>query len=218
MKMIISVVPIFLYLNFLISTQGFSQEDIMSHVLDRLEKEINTIKTASFDFEQKIFIKSTLEEKLVKGSIKFKSPDKLYAEYILPYPQIIVCNGKKIWFYLPEYNQVSMQSAGRLEELMGPDLGVFFWATGIRDREDYKKELLEEKNEDFRIKLIPETEDGVEVILVVSKKYWLPVEIEVSDNFTVVSTHLANIEKNPKVTNEIFEFRMPSEAQIFESP
>jgi outer membrane lipoprotein-sorting protein len=203
---------------FLISTQVFSQQDLISDIVNRLEKERKEIKTGSFDFQQKIVIKPSLEERLIKGSIKFKSPDKLYAEYIQPYRQIIVCDGKKVWFYLPEYNQVSIQSVDRLEELMGLDLGLFFWASGITDWENYRQEVVEEESENYKIKLTPKRGDGAEIIMVVSKKYWLPVEIEVSDSCTVVSTYLDNIVKNPEVSNEIFEFKIPSEAQVFESP
>jgi len=209
---------VFLSLTFLISTQSFSQKDTISYILKKLERERKKIKTGSFDFQQKILIKATLEEKLITGSIKFKVPDKLYAEYIQPYSQIIVCNGKKVWFYLPDYNQVSVQSVGRLEELMGVNLGLFFWASRIGELENYRKEVVEEKGESCKIKLVPETGNGVEIILIVSKQGWLPVETEVSDSYTVVSTRLKNIVKNPEINNEIFEFKIPLEAQVFESP
>lgn len=208
---------VFLSLTFLISTQGFSQKETISYILKKLERERKKIETGSFDFQQKILIKATLEEKLITGSIKFKAPDKLYAEYIQPYPQIIVSNGKKVWFYLPEYNQVSIQSVGRLEELMGLNLGLFFWASRIGELENYRKEVVEE-GENYKIKLVPETGNGVEIILTISKQDWLPVETEVSNSYTVVSTRLENIIKNPEVNNEIFEFKIPAEAQVFESP
>ena len=208
---------VFLSLTFLISSEGFSQKETISYILKKLERERKKIETGSFDFQQKILIKATLEEKLITGSIKFKVPDKLYAEYIQPYSQIIVCNGKKVWFYLPDYNQVSIQSVGRLEELMGVNLGLFFWASRIGELENYRKEVVEE-GENYKIKLVPETGNGVEIILTISKQDWLPVETEVSDSYTVVSTRLENIVKNPEVNNEIFEFKIPLEAQVFESP
>lgn len=208
---------VFLSLTFLISTQGFSQKETISYILKKLERERKKIETGSFDFQQKILIKATLEEKLITGSIKFKVPNKLYAEYIQPYSQIIVSNGKKVWFYLPDYNQVSIQSVGRLEELMGLNLGLFFWASRIGELENYRKEVVEE-GENYKIKLVPETGNGVEIILTISKQDWLPVETEVSDSYTVVSTRLENIIKNPEVNNEIFEFKIPVEAQVFESP
>lgn len=208
---------VFLSLTFLISTQGFSQKETISYILKKLERERKKIETGSFDFRQKILIRATLEEKLITGSIKFKVPNKLYAEYIQPYSQIIVSNGKKVWFYLPDYNQVSIQSVGRLEELMGLNLGLFFWASRIGELENYRKEVVEE-GENYKIKLVPETGNGVEIILTISKQDWLPVETEVSDSYTVVSTRLENIIKNPEVNNEIFEFKIPLEAQVFESP
>ncbi|MFB0527337.1 MAG: outer membrane lipoprotein carrier protein LolA [bacterium] len=210
--------PIFLSLTFLISTQGFSQKETISDILEKLERERKKIETGSFDFQQKILIKATLEEEIITGSIKFKVPDKLYAEYIQPYSQIIVCNGKKVWFYLPDYNQVSVQSVGRLEELMGVNLGLFFWASRIGEMENYEKEVVEEDDESCKIKLVPEIGNGVEIILIVSKQDWVPVETEVRDSYTVVSTRLENIVKNPEVDNEIFEFTIPLEAQVFESP
>ena len=208
---------VFLSLTFLISSEGFSQKETISYILKKLERERKKIETGSFDFRQKILIRATLEEKLITGSIKFKVPDKLYAEYIQPYSQIIVSNGKKVWFYLPDYNQVSIQSVGRLEELMGLNLGLFFWASRIGELENYRKEVVEE-GENYKIKLVPETGNGVEIILTISKQDWLPVETEVSDSYTVVFTRLENIIKNPEVNNEIFEFKIPLEAQVFESP
>lgn len=207
---------VFLSLNFLISSEGFSQKETISYILKKLERERKKIETGSFDFRQKILIRATLEEKLITGSIKFKVPDKLYAEYIRPYSQIIVSNGKEVWFYLPDYNQVSIQPVGRLEELMGLNLGLFFWASRIGELENYRKEVVEE-GENYKIKLVPETGNGVEIILTISKQDWLPVETEVSDSYTVVSTRLENIIKNPEVNNEIFEFKIPLEAQVFES-
>lgn len=209
---------IFFSLTFIICAHAFSQKDTISSILDKLEKERKSIQTGSFDFEQKILIRSTLEEKLTTGSVKFKAPDKLYAEYVQPYPQIIVCNGKKVWFYLPEYNQVSVQSVGRLEDLMGINLGLFFWAGRIGDSENYTSEVVEGEGENYKIRFVPKNENGVEIILVVSKKHWVPVETEVSDSFTVVSTYLENVVKNPEVDSEIFEFKIPSGAQVFESP
>jgi len=209
---------VFLSLFFVISVQGFSQKETISHILKKLERERRNIETGSFDFQQKILIKATGEEKLTTGSIKFKIPDKLYAEYIQPYSQMIVCNGKKVWFYLPDYNQVSVQPVGRLEELMGVNLGLFFWASRIEEWENYRKEVVEEKSESYKIKLIPEMGNGVEILFTVSKQDWVPVETEVSDGYTVVFTRLENIVKNPEVDSEIFEFKIPPEAQVFESP
>jgi len=215
---ITKISSIFLSLTFIICAHGFSQKETVSSILNKLEKERKSIQTGSFDFEQKVLIKATLEEELITGSVKFKVPDKLYAQYVQPYPQIIVCNGKKVWFYLPEYDQVSIQSVGRLEELMGLNLGLFFWASEIGDLEGYTREVVEGKGENYKIKFVPKNENGTEITLVVSKKYWLPVGTEVSDSFTVVSTFLKNVVKNPEVNNDIFEFEIPSEAQVFESP
>ncbi len=209
---------LFLSLTFLFSLRGFSQKETISHILDKLERERKKIETGSFDFQQKILIRATLEEKLITGSIKFRVPDKLYAKYIKPYSQVIVCNGKKVWFYLPDYNQVSVQSVGKLEELMGVNLGLFFWAGRMGESDNYAGEVVEEERENYKIRLVPEAGDGVEIVLVVSKRDWVPVETEVSNSYTVVSTRLENIVKNPEVDNEIFQFEIPPEAQVFEAP
>jgi len=218
MRLTIKVIPFSLSLTFLIFLSGFSQEDTISHILNRLGEETRKLETGSFNFEQKILIKSTLEEKLVTGSIKFRAPDKLYAEYVQPYRQVIICNGKKVWFYLPEYNQVSIESVDRLEDLMGLNLSLFFWANRIEELEDYEKELVEGTEEYYKIRLVPKKENGQEIVLVVSKKFWLPIETEVSDSYTLVSTSLGDVVKNPELDNEIFEFEVPAEAQVFESP
>jgi len=209
---------IFLLVTFAISMQGSSEDERLSYILNRLKSEGKKIETGSFDFKQKILVKSTSEEKLVRGSIRFKAPDKLYAEYVEPYPQIIVCNGEKVWFYLPDYNQVSIESSEKLQELMGINLDFFLWIMEIEDLENCEKEILEETDGECKIRLVHESRNEGEIILTISKEYWVPVEIESNDSYTVVSTHITNIVKNDRVKDEFFEFEIPQEAQVFESP
>ena len=90
------------------------------------------------DFTQTAFNKSLNQTIPASGTVYLKKGGKLRWEYAEPTPQQIVSDGKTIWIYTPQLNQVNMGKAP--EALSGP-AGSFLSGLG-KLREHFTVRLL----------------------------------------------------------------------------
>src|SRR3989337_2483186 len=70
------------------------------------------------DFTQQAFNKSLGQTIKAEGTVYLKRPGKMRWEYRAPSPQQIVSDGRSLWVYTPELNQVNVGEAPRA--LAGP--------------------------------------------------------------------------------------------------
>jgi len=73
-------------------------------------------KTQSIDakFQQKLLDANGILLQQSAGAFKLKRPGKFSWDYVLPYPQKIISNGKKIWIYDEELEQVSVKKYNQM--------------------------------------------------------------------------------------------------------
>jgi len=74
-----------------------------------LEKFLDNTSSLSARFQQKLVDKYGYLLQQSAGSLNMQRPGKFSWDYILPYPQNIVSNGKKIWMYDSELEQVNIR-------------------------------------------------------------------------------------------------------------
>lgn len=67
------------------------------------------VKTISAKFEQFVFNESTGEPDKTFGHIYVASPDKFRLEYDKPYKQVYVADGKRLWSYDADLEQVTIK-------------------------------------------------------------------------------------------------------------
>ncbi|MCK5533525.1 outer membrane lipoprotein carrier protein LolA [bacterium] len=195
-----------------------SLKDVLKHI-DIAETKILNIK---FDFNQRINIKVTEENYKVKGEFVFQKPKKIYGliyneDNIL---QKVISDGKKLWIYSPEYNQVSIQ---KLEDdklklgLGGEFLGLGF-GTSVRNLVETGKVILFKKQKDFYLlKIVSSQVDNFTITLWVSDFTWLPEKIEVETVEMLIISNILNVKINTKVKEKIFKFKMPRGVCVFDS-
>src|SRR3989304_7438086 len=70
------------------------------------------------DFTQQAFNKSLGQTIKAEGTVYLKRPGKMRWEYRAPSPQQIVSDGRSLWVYTPDLNQVNVGEAPRA--LAGP--------------------------------------------------------------------------------------------------
>jgi len=75
----------------------------------KLEKFLENTTSLSARFQQKLVDKYGYLLQQSAGSLTMQRPGKFNWDYILPYPQNIVSNGKKIWMYDSELEQVNVR-------------------------------------------------------------------------------------------------------------
>lgn len=75
---------------------------------------LNDLQTFKAGFTQSVFAKNNETKQTSKGLITVKSPDNFYLEYNEPYKLIYVADGKKLWSYDEDLEQVVVKEQGNL--------------------------------------------------------------------------------------------------------
>jgi len=91
----------------LLSSFNLSAEEIPAQI--NLEKFLDTTASLSARFQQKLVDKHGYLLQQSAGLLSMQRPGKFRWDYILPYPQNIISNGKKIWMYDSELEQANVR-------------------------------------------------------------------------------------------------------------
>lgn len=79
-----------------------------------LQEYLGHVKALSAKFDQYVYNKATQEPNLSSGNIVVKSPDKFRLEYNKPYKQLYIADGKKLWSYDEDLEQVTVKDQKNL--------------------------------------------------------------------------------------------------------
>jgi len=121
---------------------GFSSIVAAKTIQDYLGK----VKTLSAKFEQYVFNESTGEPDRSSGWIYVASPNKFRLEYNKPYVQVYVADGKRLWSYDADLEQVTVKSQRNmlanspaivLSDPANLDKAYTVTAQGIKQRVDW---------------------------------------------------------------------------------
>jgi len=110
----------------------------LDEVIGRVEERYTALEDLRASFAQAAFNKSLNRTIPAEGVVYLKKGGKMRWEYTAPTPQQIVSDGKSIWIYTPELNQVNVGEAPRA--LAGP-AGSFLAGLG-RLREHFTVRFL----------------------------------------------------------------------------
>lgn len=75
---------------------------------------LNNLYTFQANFTQSVFAANNQAKQKSKGLIVVKSPNKFYLEYNSPYKLLYVADGKKLWSYDEDLEQVVVKEQGNL--------------------------------------------------------------------------------------------------------
>lgn len=70
---------------------------------------VRDVKTGQAEFTQTVTAPDGARRKSSSGRFEFARPDRFRFDYLKPYPQHIVADGKKVWVHDPDLNQVSVR-------------------------------------------------------------------------------------------------------------
>ena len=133
-------------------TSSPDKEPTLSQIVDRVERRYE-VPGFSASFFQLATIKAMDISDEATGRIFVKRPGKMRWEYEKPEKQIIITNGRKLWVYRPEDNQVMV---GKSPTFFGDGKGAGFLADIKILRRKFEISLLNKKHERYHIlKLTP---------------------------------------------------------------
>ena len=86
---------------------------------DQLDTFTNGLKTLEGGFTQQVFDQKGRVKESSSGKVSMSAPNLFRWQYVKPYQQLIVADGKTVWIYEPDLQQVSKRPQG-VEEQSSP--------------------------------------------------------------------------------------------------
>ncbi len=177
-------------------------------IVGKLQKKYESISSIEASFTQDVFTASLNRSEVNEGRVLFKRPGKWKWLYNDPARGVFTSNGRKVWLFEPDLNQVIEKDVDAQSTGITTD---FLTGVGNLSR-DFDIRLSEERPGSWLLELTPKTElpNVKKLFLEVDKAELLVVK-------TVVSDHLGNragisfkdIKTNPHINDSVFEFKPP---------
>jgi outer membrane lipoprotein carrier protein len=169
------------------------------------------------DFDQESILKAMAVTDTASGRLMVRQPGKMRWEYLVPDPQTIITDGKDLWVYRPQENQVLV---GKAPSIFGEGKGAGFLSNIKTVRKSFQLSL--EPTEDatlYRLKLLPNqsSADLMAVELDIAKKTFDLVQITTFNVYgDETRIELKNVNFNDPPPEALFRFSVPEGADVLQ--
>jgi len=174
------------------------------------------IETLTADFEQTVYDETQTVLETSTGVFNLQKPGKFRWQYQQPYQQLIVANGKKIWIYEADLNQVMIKDYQ--QAIQNTPVLLF---SGQHELSDYFNiEDLEwdaQQADQRQVKLTAKAEDSGFKSMLITFVDQMLMELSLQDNLgqrTLI--RFSKQHRNPSLSADLFEFTPPAKADIID--
>jgi outer membrane lipoprotein carrier protein len=185
-------------------------------ILDALQKSYDATVDFIADFRQETEVKTLNRSLKAAGKLTFKRPGKMLWRYDEPKGQFVLADGKHLYFYQPEQNQV-IKSA--LKNAFRGDIPLSFLLGLGNLKKDFTATLKGSDESQNILRLEPKGEAGGynEILLGVSKAaadiLWVSVR-DAASNLTTL--RFSAMRKGVGVKDNLFQLQVPNGADVVE--
>jgi len=196
--------------------QTFSLDEVVAKVQEQYE--IHSDFKASF--LQESLIKSLGKKQQAEGVVYFKKPGKMRWVYRQPTKQEIISDGKSLWTYRPEDNQVIV---GRMTQAFQSKAPTTFLAGIGNLKRDFQARFLKEPSsgKDYSLELIPLEAQGSlgKLFLIVERETFKILQAKVQDVMgNVTQINFSKIQFDNHLSDSLFTFTPPKGVEVFNMP
>ena len=198
------------------NTYGFAADRSAEQIVDSLQKNYDATIDFIADFRQETAVKTLNRSLKAWGKLTFKRPGKMLWRYEEPKAQFVLADGKNLYFYQPEQNQVIKSP---LKNAFRSDIPLSF-LLGIGNlKKDFNATLKGTEDNHYVLLLEPKGESGgfSEVLVGVSRStsdiLWVSVRDAVNN---VTTIRFSGMRKGVGVQESLFDFRIPDGADVVE--
>ncbi|MFQ5707294.1 MAG: outer membrane lipoprotein carrier protein LolA [bacterium] len=181
-------------------------------IMKNVKKRYESLQTLKANFKQIYFWELAGETQTLEGSLFLKSGNHYRIETD---SQVVVTDGKQVWTYSPANHQVIIDYLSQSNENPLPKDLLFKYS------EDYTPHLIGEEKIDgektYVLNLVPKDEDAFikSMKIWVNESNWLTTKIEQTDINDNKNTYIvSDIEENVKLSDALFTFQIPPDAEI----
>jgi len=177
--------------------------------IDQFRAFLKATPQARGSFTQTVIAKSGRKPQQSSGTFALSRPGKFRWSYDKPYKQLLVSDGRKLWSYDPDLNQVTVRKLG---DALGSSPAALLAGDSLEDNFT----LIDGGTADGLqfVEAVPASKEGTFQSVRIGMKDNLPRMMEVRDNFgqtTIVN--LGQIEAGP-VPADSFRFTPPRGADV----
>jgi chaperone LolA len=196
----------------------------LDSVVVNIQKSYDAIKDFKARFVQESVVKSWNAQQVQKaeGSVYFKKEGKMFWDYQKPTPQQIISNGKMIWFFEPEDEQVTVAEVTKgLQSQISADLlngkaqlTRDFTVREITTETDVQKGIIV-------LELIPRASQHnlSKIVMRLNNKNFQIYQTEVYDLFeNLTRITFSQIQIDTNLDDSLFTFTPPSGVEILSPP
>ena len=188
-------------------------ESTLTDLIKNIEEKYASWQDLQMNYKKEVKSEIFMESERVAGRIFLKQPNK----YRLDSPdQIVISDGRLVWTYLKDTEQVTKQNLQP-----GQEFSFLSFLKDLRSKYDFKAgEAQRVEGVDCRkIFLAPKQKgtDFEKLTLWVDGKTYLVRKMELEDLQRGRTTFwFAKIRINSKLKNEMFQFKIPDEAELID--
>jgi outer membrane lipoprotein carrier protein len=185
-------------------------------VIDALQKSYDATTDFVADFRQDTEVKTLNRTMKANGKLTFKRPGKMFWRYEEPKDQFVITDGKHLYFYQPDQNQVVKTP---LKNAFRGDIPLSFLLGLGNLKKDFNATLKSSDESQNVLRLEPKGEAGgfSEVLVGISKAssdiIWVSVR-DAAGNLTTL--RFTNMRKGVGVNDSLFQVKIPNGADVVE--
>ena len=199
------------------SAYAFATESrTADQIVDSLQKNYDATVDFVADFRQETEVKTLNRRLKASGKLYFKRPGKMLWRYEEPKGQVVLADGKNLYFYQPEQNQVIKSP---LKNAFRSDIPLSFLLGLGNLKKDFNAALKGVEENDYVLRLEPKGELGgfSEVLAGVNRSTsdidWVSVR-DAAANVTTI--RFSGMRKGVGVQESLFLFQVPDGVDIVE--
>lgn len=180
--------------------------------VDTLRAFVRDVKSGSAEFTQTVSSPDGARRKVSSGSFEFQRPDRFRFAYARPYEQLIVGDGRKVWIYDADLNQVSVRA---LSQAIGATPAALL--AGAALERDFVLQAQPAQDGLDWVQATPRARDGAFQSMRIGFRGKDLAEVEILDSFGQRSRlQFSRYEANPALPESAFRFVPPKGADVIE--
>ena len=192
--------------------------------LETLREFTRDVKTGRANFSQTVSAPDGLKKKTSSGSFEFARPDRFRFSYAKPFEQLIVADGRKVWLYDQDLNQVTVRAMSQAlgatpaSLLAGGAMDKDFELVNAPTKDAPAKDAPPKDSLDW-VQATPRVKEGATVqTLRIGFRGKTLAALEIVDAFGQRSLlQFSAVEINPKLPDDTFRFVPPKGSDVIES-